>query len=227
MQTLALSVHSDDVSALYGISVQSDRASFHFITHGFAMTRCGESIQFMLAEGVGLRTTFVWRDDRYSHVVTLIEPEGEHTVLESVEGKPDDPWPSSPALQQLSVQGTGEQRVALLVGMAGKSHWSMSVEVSQPQRGIVFDVACRLNESTESLGSSYLGHGYTVLDQSSAFGRFGASGSVIVLDPSVASAAQSLSTTADQIRIDCLTGQFTMPHTTRWKYAVTLSGGDR
>jgi len=190
------------------------------------MIQRGESIQFELAEGVGLRTTFVWRDDRYLHVVTLIEAEGERTLLESTEGKPDDPWPPSPAFQQLSIQGTGDQRVALLVGMSGKSHWSMSVEVSPPQRGIVFDVACRMNESVESLGSSYLAHGYTLVDQSTAVGHFGPLRSALVLDPTVDSADQSLSSFADQLRVDCPTARFTMPHTIRWKYAVTLSCGD-
>ena len=185
-----------------------------------------EIIEFMLAEDVGLRTTFVWRNDRYAHVVTLIEPDGEHRLLESTEGTPDEPWPPSPAFQQLSVQGKGDQRVAFLVGMSGTSHWSMSVEVSHPQRGLVFDVACRMNESVESLGSSYLAHGYTAVDQNTAVGRFGAMRSVIVLDSTVDSATGSLSTSADQLRVACLTARFTMPYTCRWKYAVTLSCGD-
>ena len=54
-------------------------------THGIAMTQHVESIEFKLAEGVGLRTTFVWRDDRYAHIVTLIDPKGEQTLLESTE----------------------------------------------------------------------------------------------------------------------------------------------
>lgn len=186
------------------------------------MKQGGESIQFKLTEGVGLRTTFVWRDDRYAHVVMLIKPKGEHTLLESAEGKPDDPWPPSPAFQQLSVQGTGDQRVVFLVGMAGKSHWSMSVEVSQPQRRIVFDVACRVNESGETLGSSYLADGYTMADPSTAVGEFGAIRYALVLGPTLTPVAQSLSASADQLRVDCLTEHSTMPYTARWQYAVAL-----
>ena len=197
-------------------------AKFRSVTHGMAMNQRDESIQFKLTEGVGLRTTFVWRDDRYAHVVTLIEPKGEHMLLESAEGKPDDPWPSSPAFQQLSVQGTGDQRVVFLVGMAGKSHWSMSVVVSQPQRGIVFDVACRVNESVGILGSSYLADGYTMVDPSTAVGECGAIRYALVLGPKMTPVAQSLTTSADQLRVDCLTTHSTVPYTARWQYAVAL-----
>jgi hypothetical protein len=187
------------------------------------MTQRSESIEFKDAEDVGLRTTFVWRNDRYAHVVTLIDRMGERTLLESTEGTPDDPWPPSPAFQQLSVEGTGDQRVALLVGMSGTSHWSMSVEMSPTRRAIVFDVACRMNESVESLGSSYLAEGYTVENSSTAVGRFGALRSAIVLDSTLDSVTQALSRCADQLRVDCLTARVTMPHTARWKYAVTLA----
>jgi len=187
------------------------------------MTERGESIEFNVDEDVGLRTTFVWRHDRYAHVVTLIDRMGEHTLLESTEGTPDDPWPPSPAFQQLSVQGTGDQRVALLVGMSGKSHWSMSVEMFPTRRAIVFDVACRMNESGESLGSSYLAEGYTVENASTAVRRFGALRSEILLDSTLESVTQALSTSADQLRVACLTASATMPHTARWKYAVTLA----
>ncbi|HJN12832.1 MAG: hypothetical protein QGH33_05665 [Pirellulaceae bacterium] len=187
------------------------------------MTRRGESIQFKLAEGVGLRATFIWQCDRYAHVVTLIEPKGEHTLLESAEGKPDDPWPPSPAFQQLSVQETCDQRVALLVGMSGNCHWSMGVEVSQPQGSIVFDVACRVNESVETLGSSYRADGYTLENPNTAVGRFGAMRHALVLDSTLGPVAQSLSMSADQLRVDCLMARSTMPHTARWKYAVALT----
>ncbi len=36
------------------------------------------------------------------------------------------------------------REVALLVGMAGKSHWSASVEIDASQPRVLFDVACRV-----------------------------------------------------------------------------------
>lgn len=186
------------------------------------MTQRGESIELHLAEEAGLRTTFVWRDDRYAHVVALVAPDGAHTLFESVEGGPDDPWPPSPALQHLSMQGQGDQRVALLVGMAGKSHWSMSVEVAASGRGIVFDVACRINESAATLGSSYLSQGHALADPRTATGQLDASRYALVLDPDLPPDCQSLETSTDRVRVRCLPPRSTMPYTARWKYLVTL-----
>lgn len=186
------------------------------------MTQRGESLDLYLAGEVGLRTTFVWREDRYAHVVALYGATGEHILLESIEGSPDDPWPPSPAFQQLSMQGDGDQRVALLVGMAGRSHWSMSVEVAASRRGFVFDVACRLNEAAEELGSSYSAAGHAIIDPRTATGQSDANRYTLVLDPSLPPDAQSLSTAGDLLRVHCLASQATLPCTARWKYQVAV-----
>jgi hypothetical protein len=76
--------------------------------------------------------------------------------LESLEGQPDDPWPASPALQSLHVeQRGGGIVVALLVGMAGSSHWSLSVEANAQLHRATFDVACRTRAEPAWLGSTY------------------------------------------------------------------------
>jgi hypothetical protein len=87
----------------------------------------------------------------------------------------------------------------------------------------VFDVACRVNESVETLGSSYRADGYTLENPNTAVGRFGAMRHALVLDSTLGPVAQSLSMSADQLRVDCLMARSTMPHTARWKYAVALT----
>ena len=44
---------------------------------------------------------------------------------------------------------------AFLLGMAGNSHWSMSVQVESARRRAIFDVACRLRQLPDFLGTSY------------------------------------------------------------------------
>jgi len=115
--------------------------------------------------GRGLRATFVWCRDRWAHTIAIVTrermgPERVGPLLASEEGGDRDEWPPSPPLQQLHVENrAGDGRVALLVGMAGQSHWSLSVEAVAEARQLVFDAACRLGGSTDSrsskLGSSY------------------------------------------------------------------------
>jgi len=108
--------------------------------------------------GLTLRIEFVRLDDRYGHVISVVEPDGQvHTILESVEGTAADDWPASPPLQNLSIEElTPGRRVALLVGMAGRNHWSASIEPVRGQAAIVCDIACRAATSVGPLGSTYM-----------------------------------------------------------------------
>jgi hypothetical protein len=49
------------------------------------------------------------------------------------------------------------RRVALLVGMAGRSHWSLAAELttSAATERLTLDVACRFSARPERLGSRY------------------------------------------------------------------------
>ena len=118
--------------------------------------RAGSRRERLLRIGqIGVR--FFLRDDRYAHDIVVADGESWQVVLKSLEGTPEDAWPASPPLQSLHVETRGDDRqLALLVGMAGKSHWSASVELD-PQTGrITFDVACRVRASEAgTLGSSY------------------------------------------------------------------------
>jgi hypothetical protein len=110
-----------------------------------------------LLETAGLRVRFCWRGDRYAHEIWL--PHGADWIcaLSSVEGSPQDDWPASPPLQSLEVDQREDGRtVALLVGMAGNSHWSASAQIDPELPGVRFDVACRVRDGQAGpLGSAY------------------------------------------------------------------------
>ena len=94
--------------------------------------------------------------DRWRHVVTRAgEP-----LLESVEGPGDtagDPrWPASPVLTEVSVVDAAGRPAILGLGLAGRSHFSVSV-AAHPDRPdtLLFEVACRIQEPPGWLGSTY------------------------------------------------------------------------
>jgi hypothetical protein len=101
-------------------------------------------------EADGVRVAFVRQRDRYAHRVDVFDATagGWRTELESVEGTADDVWPAGPPLQHLHVEQRTEGPVALLVGMAGRTHWSAAVEVVRGAldgaKVIRFDIAARL-----------------------------------------------------------------------------------
>ena len=109
---------------------------------------------------------FSWSADRFIHVVR--RPEDEATadsVLCSIEGGPDETWPPSPPLQQLSRESIAGRDVILGVGAAGVSHWSVSVEsvAVGEAYALKFELACRSKQPAEFLGSSYRsGHGWRI-----------------------------------------------------------------
>lgn len=100
-----------------------------------------------------LRIEFVWQHDRFVHKLLLDDVQAGI----SLEGDADGPWPPSPPLQQLSREEINGCDVILGVGAAGRSHWSVSVELDPLAEfgSITFDLACRCNDRPEFLGSSY------------------------------------------------------------------------
>ncbi|HUE74496.1 MAG TPA: hypothetical protein VMP01_26670 [Pirellulaceae bacterium] len=117
-------------------------------------------------DGHKLRIEFFKVEDRFAHRLSavLVDEAGGETIVplaESVEGASDDPWPPSPPLQSLSMEELADGRTAaLLVGMAGRSHWSASVEfertsIKPPSFALMFQLACRYSTVPTSLGSTY------------------------------------------------------------------------
>jgi hypothetical protein len=166
-----------------------------------------EAIEAVGADGFRLRVEFTWRGDRFGHVISLIHADStSQPLLESVEGTTNDDWPPSPPLQSLSIETLqGGRRVALLVGMAGGSHWSASIEQAPGERGLIFDLACRHSKKPTWLGSRYqrLDDGAKKLQLEGKDGSVTENGDEVAIQP-----AKTASTT------------------TRWKYVVRQASTD-
>jgi hypothetical protein len=101
-----------------------------------------------------LRVEFHWQRDRFIQQLFVDSVEAGN----SIEGDAEDAWPSSPPLQQLSLEDINGSRVILGVGAAGRGHWSISVEIDQQNDGagaIKFELACRSKQQPPFLGSTY------------------------------------------------------------------------
>ena len=119
-----------------------------------------ESLDAVDSTGRVLRVVFTWRGDRFGHAISAIHADGaQEILLESQEGTPADDWPPSPPLQNLHRETLADGRAALLlVGAAGRGHWSASVEAANDQPRLVFDLACRVDAAKGWLGSRYRIH---------------------------------------------------------------------
>jgi hypothetical protein len=119
------------------------------------------------SQGNGLAVALWRHGDRYAHALYALSgstspntQDGSATtpllLMASCEGNDRESWPASPPLQQLIVEPREAGReVALLIGMAGSSHWSLSIDVDPIDRVIVFEAACRCSSQPTELGSRY------------------------------------------------------------------------
>jgi hypothetical protein len=153
-------------------------------------------------------------------------------VLHSIEGDTDVDWPDSPPLQELHVEQRGGGDVALLVGRAGRSHWSASIGVAASEDGrpsLTFDVACRASSRPVLLGSAYrLADGVRWLGKTSWPGGDRARWRSIVLlhpaddgawefavdEPSSIVAVPN----CDRAAVRPVVGENAFPATVRWRY---------
>jgi hypothetical protein len=93
--------------------------------------------------------------------VSLVLPAGSAVIspvllFESQEGNSEEDWPASPPLQFVSIETRPKKLpVALLMGMAGGSHWSASIEQHPAEHSLRFDIACRAGSHPDKLGSRY------------------------------------------------------------------------
>jgi hypothetical protein len=111
---------------------------------------------YLLSLGA-LRIRLSFESDRYAHSIELADGERWITMLRTREGSPDEAWPASPPFQSVHLDiSDPDKHVALLVGMAGRSHWSASVELDGTASRATFDVACRLPAGQSgTLASTY------------------------------------------------------------------------
>ena len=156
--------------------------------------------------GRGLRVVFAWTGDRWGHAIEWVDGERVTPLLKSVEGSAHDDWPASPALQDLSLEQLPDGRaVIFLVGKAGSSHWSASVEAINEPPQLIFDIACRHGTAGE-LGSRYaqLANTTAVSIQSELTGtQVTTNASSVAVLPATRDVVKAL-------------------QTTRWKYRVAL-----
>jgi hypothetical protein len=192
-----------------------------------------------------LRVRFFQNGDRYTHAIDLVSVDETRTLLESVEGDDTDVWPPSPPMQHLNVSwiasDTEQRHVAMLVGGAGSSHWSMCVAVSdsegQPtekQYGmwgeqLLFEVACRTQKPPVWLGNTY-----RILAAPAAVSEKLNCACVPVTPPRCL-----IMTRAIKLQMDTVSGpmpllrccaadadvqEFDLPMTVRWRYSLRLIG---
>lgn len=121
------------------------------------MARQPESLVATASGDAALRIEFSWREDRFAH--TLWAARGGQPAVQSLtsrEGAPGAANPPSPPLQSLSVESLAAgKQVALLVGMAGRGHWSASIEPLAGAAAFLFDLACRWPADEQLAGSRY------------------------------------------------------------------------
>ena len=177
-------------------------------------------------EGGGLGVRFFRRDDRVAHEIGLAVSGGWTVVLASCEGSAEDEWPPSPPLQPVHIAAReGNRQVALLVGMAGKSHWSASIELDPTLGSLVFDVACRRRPGDLGpLESRYrllrppreFNHERAVFD--------GAGAQRLIIECSDASESSRISTDAEELRVLPTAVQpGVTAQTVRWAYRIALA----
>lgn len=173
--------------------------------------------------GRGLRVTFTWDEDRFGHEIACLEGRSVTVCLRAELGTQQDPWPASPALQQLSLEELQPGRPrALLLGMAGKSHWSQSVEADAATASLTFDVACRVQRQPRWLGSSYR----TLHDDWGSSAREGriavGAGVELSVEPAADSLPSRIERAGDLLVIAAGLRTLRFPSTVRWKYRITV-----
>ncbi len=109
-------------------------------------------------KGIALRFEAGLQSDRFHTNISLVTNHEVRRILSSQEGNGQQPWPPSPPLQECLVHELNERNVILATGMAGKTHWSVSVEAGDNPTKLTWDVACRTGSSDFDLMSSYSLH---------------------------------------------------------------------
>ncbi len=166
----------------------------------------------------GLCLMFNRRQDRYYHQIAAVDGTEVVPLITSVEGTNED-WPSSPPLQELTVEQRAAGPVALLVGRAGTSHWSMSVELNCPNQQIDFDVACRTASDPRQLGSLYTGEAALVRADENGAVIGGLAQLAIARDSALSDAKIEL--TASRLELRVAASSDKQPATFRWKYSIS------
>ena len=113
-----------------------------------------------------IRVEFLWQNDRWQHLFRL----DHKNYLQSVEGGKfltfneratgtmgiSENWPASPVITEVTSTKAKGHQALVAIGLAGRSHFSASLTASTTQTDtILVEVACRISERPEWLGSTY------------------------------------------------------------------------
>ena len=173
--------------------------------------------------GGDLRIVLTFCRDRYAHSIQCKLNGAWLELLASIEGDHRDDWPASPPLQQLHIEQRDERHLAFLIGMAGKSHWSLSIELDPNARRVECDVACRLRTPAERLASTYhIAHPADGVRPQEALWTL--DGVRCRLEAASDRAPTCISPAGeDKVEITPMAVLGEYPQTVRWKYALSLS----
>jgi hypothetical protein len=186
------------------------------------------SLHAVARTGCGLRVDFLRQADRVAHRISLVADERPWPLLDSCEGSPLDTWPASPALQEVQCQAQpAAGRVALAVGMAGTSHWSLSVTAAEDPPALLFEVACRVRAQPSWLGSRYRAANTACWTQLPAAAECRLAGMACRIEPSGSQRPDEVRITAAgaDVAIAVLERAGPLPSTVRWQYALVLVPG--
>jgi hypothetical protein len=193
----------------------------------------------VLTAGDRLRVHFIRTGDRWAHcirsdgAVWAFHAKFLEASLLSWEGTAEEDWPPSPPFQSLELHTVpGGPQLAMLVGMAGGNHWSASIEADEAGERVFFDIACRIANEPQWLGSSYALPPFA--SSSPQPSPIKEEGEIvrpcIELDQSFAPAdgvRPELEATDRQIIVRVKTDPGPLPRTVRWRYLVKLKNGSR
>jgi len=146
-------------------------------------------------------------------------------LLESIEGSPADEWPASPPLQSLHCEALPDgSHVALLVGMAGRGHWSASIGPQANDSRLVFDMACRASQFSGQVGTGYRLAKRVVIECSARdVIRLLIAGKTVELMASQAQATRSEMTVSDNAELRIEPADLSAAISTRrWLYEIAV-----
>jgi len=168
----------------------------------------------VILSAAGFRLTLVSCGDRLAHTVGLVLADRVVPLLASLEGASDEDWPPSPPLTTVETPAVSGDTHALLLGMAGRSHWSAAIKMEEASRCIMFEVACRIKEPASWLGSSYR----TMITAVAA----GDHAELMAGDRRVRIAAEGahLHVTPEGLKIGVAPSGGPFPQTIRWSYSI-------
>jgi len=187
------------------------------------------TLQIVGRDGRGLQVTWFRDDDRLGHEIAVVNGTMATVCMRAELGREQDPWPASPPLQQCSLEASPVgRRTALFIGMAGKSHWSQSIETDDStMAALTFDVACRVQHQPAWLGSTYrTSQAVQVLSASSVRLAVaeGLDMTLIALtgEPPDNSSPCPIEVGGSQLAIAADLAKLRLPSTVRWRYRVAL-----